>query len=136
MTSCRTTTKTATDRQIAGTAITGTFADLHVSPMKVTYKLYPTKEVRRGGFDNVVNTAIQEALAQNGGGDVLVEMQVTVSKKKKLFGTKIDYVIVSGYPATYTNFRSADDETLKKKFVGQPLESGKAKKGGLLGIFK
>ena len=133
MTSCasKTTTTTSTSRQVAGTVITATFADLKVSPKKVTHKYYPTKEITRGGSDNVVNSAIQDALEKNGGGDVLVEKQVTMSYD----GGVIDYVIVSGYPATYTNFRPASDEALKTKLINQSLTDGQ-KAPGKGGFFK
>ncbi len=86
-------------------------ADLDVSTRKIEYTYIPTDDVRRGGEDNVLNTAVREALRKNGGGDILVEMQTTITKGKSNSGFLtgkyvIKSVTVTGYPATYKNFRS------------------------------
>ena len=87
------------------------YADLDVSETKITFAYIPVKTVLNGGHDNVINTAVREALAANGDGDVLVAMETRV---KYNAAGDIESVIVSGYPARYTNFRNADDAVLSK----------------------
>lgn len=113
MSSCTTTLNSSKTKDFSSSAITATFADLVVSPQKITYTYRPTDDVCRGGQTNVVNTAIRKALEVNGGGDVLVELQTTIKKSGR---KSISEVTVSGYPATYRNFRCADDETLRESF--------------------
>lgn len=111
MASCTTTLNSSKTKDFSSSAITATFADLVVSPQKITYTYTPTDDVRRGGPTNVVNTAIRKALEVYGGGDVLVELQTTIKKSGR---RNISEVIVSGYPGTYRNFRSADDAMLRE----------------------
>ena len=95
MASCTTTLNSSKTKDFSSSAITATFADLVVSPQKITYTYTPTDDVRRGGPTNVVNTAIRKALEVNGGGDVLVELQTTIKKSGR---RNISEVTVSGYP--------------------------------------
>lgn len=81
-------------------------ADLQVSPEKIIYTMVPTRTILLGGYDNVVNSAVREALQASGGYDVLVALETQV---KYSADGQIESVTVSGYPARYTNFRSPDD---------------------------
>lgn len=110
MTSCSISYKTATTQNIRPILSAAVLSDLDVSNQKITYTYFPTAEVRRGGLNNCINTAISEALMINGG-DVLVETQQ--ARVLGGYGKKVRSVTVTGYPATYKNFRSADEETLK-----------------------
>ena len=132
MTSCTTTLNSSKTKDFGSSAITATFADLVVSPHKITYTDKPTDDVRRGGEVNVINTAIRKALEMNGGGDVLVELQTTVKKSGK---RNVKEVTVSGYPATYKNFRCADDETLKNALIMRSVQDEPVVKKKVLGIF-
>lgn len=132
MTSCTTTLNSSKTKDFGSSAITATFADLVVSPHKITYTYKPTGDVRRGGEVNVINTAIRKALEVNGGGDVLVELQTTVKKSGK---RNVKEVTVSGYPATYKNFRCADDETLKNALIMRSVQDEPVVKKKILGIF-
>lgn len=114
VTSCSTVKKSATTRNIAPAITAAVLSDLEVSNQKVTYTLYPTAEVRRGGLQNCIETAVSEALAANGG-DVLVETQTAVVELNP--GRKVKSVTVTGYPAKYKNFRQASEETLNKMAV-------------------
>lgn len=102
--SCSSIRKTSTSVDVATPVLTETVAELNVSPKKITYTLRPSKAVRRGGEKNVIQTAVSEALKENGNADVLVGMQYEMKKK----GSKIKYVTVTGYPATYKNFQSVN----------------------------
>ena len=132
MASCTTTLNSSKTKDFGSSAITATFADLVVSPKKITYTYKPTDDVRRGGEVNVINTAIRKALEVNGGGDVLVELQTTIKKKGK---RNVSEVTVSGYPATYKNFRCADDETLKNALIMRSVQDEPVVKKKILGIF-
>ena len=132
MASCTTTLNSSKTKDFGSSAITATFADLVVSPKKITYTYKPTDDVRRGGEVNVINTAIRKALEVNGGGDVLVELQTTIKKKGK---RNVSEVTVSGYPATYKNFRCADDETLKEALKLRSIPEEPIVKKRFLGIF-
>ena len=90
--------------------VTALYADLSVSPTKISYFLIPSKTVLQGGYDNVINTAVREALIANGNADVLVAMETQV---KHNADGEIESVTVTGYPATYTNFRSPGDDVLR-----------------------
>lgn len=108
------------------------FADLDVSPTKISYFMIPTKTVLAAGEDNVIETAVREALLENGNADVLVSMNKQV--KYNTMG-EIESVTVTGYPAKYVNFRSPDNEFYKNlkpsDFAGESDQ-----KGGLGNLFK
>jgi hypothetical protein len=72
--------------------------------------MMPSKTVSNGGFDNVVNTAVREALLANGDADVLVGLETQVKYDNK---GQVESITVSGYPAKYVNFRNPGDEYLK-----------------------
>ena len=91
--------------------ITAIYADLDVSSTKITHFYIPSKTVAIGGYDNIINTAVREALAANGSADVLVAMELQVKYDPS---GSVESVAVSGYPATYTNFRNASDEVLSR----------------------
>lgn len=102
--SCSTVKRTATTEKVDNDLSARNNAELVVSPTKITYTFKPGKAVRRGGEKNVKTTAVAEALKANGNADVLVAPQYEVKKTRGLFGTKIKYVTVTGYPATYKAF--------------------------------
>lgn len=123
MTSCSVVQKTATTRDVTAPLAAAVISDLDVSNQKITYTLVPTKKVRRGGLKNCINTAISEALANNGGGDVLIETQEAIVTRTAglLWREKIKSVTVTGYPAKYKNFRAADEETVKAGIINGTL---------------
>lgn len=99
--------KTATSIDVANSISTNTTADLDVSDKRISYTLRPTKQERKGGTDNIRNTAVAAALKSNGGGDVLVAPEFETKISRNLFGTsKIKEITVTGYPAKYKNFQS------------------------------
>lgn len=100
-------------------------ADLEVSSKKINYSMPVSEAVNLGGLDNVISTAVKEALDANGG-DVIVGLETSVSYKSN---GDIESISITGYPATYTNFRNCENP---------PIEaSGTDKKeGGLLGGLK
>lgn len=113
MTSCKTIHSTAEYKDPTTFLRNVTVADLEVSRDRISFTYEPSREVRRGGDQNVIKAAIREALRVNGGGDVLVDLEyITVSKFsiKFFYGrSAIRQITVSGYPAKYTNFHSLND---------------------------
>jgi hypothetical protein len=111
MTSCKTIHSTAEYKDPTTFLRNVTVADLEVSRDRISFTYEPSREVRRGGDQNVIKAAIREALRVNGGGDVLVDLEyITISKFSiKFFCSAIRQITVSGYPAKYTNFHSLND---------------------------
>lgn len=82
-------------------------ADLVVSPNRITFNYRPLKSEVRGGTENVINIAVAKALQANGNADVLVGLEYTLRFKGGLFGAgPIEEITVTGFPATYKNFRN------------------------------
>ena len=112
--------------------IVAVMADLDVSPEKITYLYVPSKSVKNGGFDNIINCAIQEALLENGNADVLVALEHQIKYNSS---GECESITVTGYPAKYINFRSPGDEYLREmsKVPAKP-EAETAKPGLGLGL--
>lgn len=109
------------------------FADLKVSPTKITYFMIPSKTVVAAGEENVVNSAVREALLANGNADVLVCMNTQI--KYTTLG-EIESITVTGYPATYVNFRSPSQEYYERLKPSDFKVQEEVKPAGLGGIFK
>lgn len=107
--SCQTVTNTSRTEMIQSSARSATVADLDVYPDRVTATLQVGKSLMRGGEANVKHAAEAEALAKYGKGDLLLEPQYVVKKKRGLLRTRIVEISVSGRPASYKNFRSLND---------------------------
>ena len=114
ITSCTTVKKSATTHNVKPALSAAVLSDLEVSNQKITYTYIPTGKVRRGGTANCISVAINEALTKHGG-DVLIETQSATVERS--LSHKIKSVTVTGYPAKYKNFRSADEQTLKAAVI-------------------
>ena len=109
------------------------FADLQVSPTKISYFFLPSQTVQNGGFDNIVNTAVREALIANGNADVLVGLEQQV--KYDTYGV-VESITISGYPAKYVNFRSPGDDYLREiSKSAQSSNNNQAGGGGMASLF-
>lgn len=123
--SCTVIRQSATSNDPVSYVSTATVADLEVSPNRITYTLVPSKEVRRGGDHNVIQTAIRSALRENGNADILVEMEYITENRMFLPGiSSIRMITVTGYPATYKNFHNLGDDIWEKS----PLKTSVARK--------
>ena len=92
-------TNTATHTKVNAIQPTvAVFADLQVASNKISYFFLPSQTVQNGGFDNIVNTAVREALIANGNADVLVGLEQQV--KYDANGV-VESITVSGYPAKF-----------------------------------
>lgn len=101
ITSCSSIHKTVSVEEISTEVAAYTSADLDISPNRITYTYRPTKAERRGGNKNAIECAVAEALKANGNADVLVAPQYEIKKRRG----NVKQVTVTGYPATYSNFR-------------------------------
>ncbi len=119
--SCSVMKQTASEQDVNSRVIAATISDLDVADQKITYTYVPSKKIRKLGMQNCINAAISEALANNGGGDVLIETQKAIIQSYGLGGKKIKSVTVCGYPAKYKNFRSVDDATISAGIVNGNL---------------
>lgn len=90
--------------------VVAVFADLKVKEEKITYFMIPSRTVVDAGYDNVINTAVREALLTNDNADVLVGLETQVKYNAE---GRIESVMVTGYPARYINFRSPSDQYLE-----------------------
>ena len=125
-------TKTATHTEVGvAKPITAVMADLEVSPAKISYLFIPSKTIKKGGADNVVNCAVQEALEANDNADVLVAIEKHIKYNDK---GEVESVVVTGYPAKYVNFRSPGDDYIREISKSQPASGSGA--GSLLGKLK
>jgi hypothetical protein len=82
-------------------------ADLEVVGEKISYFMIPSRTVLNGGEENVIKTAVREALLANGNADVLVALNTQI---KYDADGQPESITVTGYPAKYVNFRSPGDE--------------------------
>lgn len=116
-------TNTATHNKInVLDPVAAVFADLEVSPTKISFFYIPSQTVVSAGPENVVNSAIREALLANGNADVLVALENQI--KYSANGT-IESITVTGYPAKYVNFRSPGDDYLRNISAASALEGKK-----------
>jgi hypothetical protein len=108
ITSCKSVRSTATYQDPTNTLRTVTVADLDVSETRISYTYQPTYAVRLGGSENVIKTAVQEALKAYGSGDILIGLEYTTISRWTLFPflSPIREITVTGRPAKYTNFHS------------------------------
>ena len=125
--SCATLKNTSTHRVVSvNQPVTSpVIADLEISDEKIVYAMTPSIAVRNGGEQNVINTAVKEALYANGNADVMVglEYQIKYSPLKKIMS-----IVITGYPAKYKNFRNLEESQWldNDKFViVEPVRRGK-----------
>ena len=82
-------------------------ADLDVSPNKISFPLLPSQALlKTNNLDNIISSAVKEALKVNGNADVLIGMEYQIKYNDAGI---IESVTVTGYPAKYVNFRHPDE---------------------------
>ncbi len=125
-------TNTATHKKVSVMEpVAAVFADLEVSPTKISFFYIPSKTVVNAGGDNVTDTAVREALLANGNADVLVGLEKQIKYNSK---GEIESITVTGYPAKYVNFRSPGDDYLRE--VSKSATSKQEGGNSLLGKLK
>ena len=112
LSSCKSTRSTATYQDPINTLRTVTVADLDVSDVRISYTYKPTYAVRLGGSQNVIKTAVQEALKAHGSGDILIGLEYTTISRWTFFPflSPVREITVTGRPASYTNFHSLPEK--------------------------
>lgn len=100
------TTSTSTDAT-ATFKTTTVVADIQVEGRKISFLYIPSSTVEAGGYENIIKTAVHEALMSVGKHyDVLIAKETQV---KYTSGGKIESILVTGYPGKYVNWRSSDE---------------------------
>ena len=112
LSSCKSARSTATYQDPINTLRTVTVADLDVSDVRISYTYKPTYAVRLGGSQNVIKTAVYEALKAHGSGDILIGLEYTTISRWTIFPflSPIREITVTGRPASYTNFHSLPEK--------------------------
>ena len=108
--------------------VTPVQADLEVSPEKIHHHMEVTDVIRAGGEENIVATAVQEAIDVYGG-DVIIGLEKQLKYNES---GQIESITISGYTAKYVNFRPC--ESIPAVFPTQ--ETGDQKGSGIFGIKK
>lgn len=86
---------------------------LNVSPQRITYVYRPSSDDAKSlGVEQLKRNAVYEALEANGGYDVLVGTNYYITAKHGFFSKQVTSIKVSGYPATYKNFRDAPENVV------------------------
>ncbi len=108
ITSCKSSRSTATYQDPINTLRTVTVTDLDVAETRISYTYRPTYTVRLGGSQNVIKTAVQEALKAHGSEDILIGLEYTTISRWTIFPflSPIREITVTGRPAKYVNFHS------------------------------
>lgn len=97
--------KSATTQRTEADIRSVTVADLDVYPERVTYTMTPSKDIVRGGEENVKRAAEAAVLQKYGNADVIVDAQYIIRKEN----SSITSITVTGHPAHYKNFHSVPD---------------------------
>ena len=117
----------------AAKPIAALYADVEVSPKKISFFYIPKNSVLNGGKDNAIATAVHEALAANGNADLMIclEKQIVYNKQGQ-----IESITITGYPAFYKNFRSPSDAQLLEILKHNKSTEKKSEGINLLSGFK
>lgn len=112
LSSCKSARSTATYQDPINTLRTVTVADLDVADTRISYTYKPSYAVRLGGNQNVIKTAVLEALKAHGSGDILIGLEYTTISRWTIlpFLSPIRSITVTGRPAKYTNFHSLPEK--------------------------
>ena len=112
LSACKSARSTATYQDPINTLRTVTVADLEVAETRISYTYRPSYAVRLGGSQNVIKTAVQEALKAHGTGDILIGLEYTTISRWTVFPflSPIREITVTGRPAKYVNFHSLPEK--------------------------
>ena len=112
LSACKSARSTATYQDPINTLRTVTVADLEVAETRISYTFRPSYAVRLGGSQNVIKTAVQEALKAHGSGDILIGLEYTTISRWTVFPflSPIREITVTGRPAKYVNFHSLPEK--------------------------
>lgn len=111
MASCSIVKSNVTTSEVKAPVLTTTVATLKVAEKPITYTYVPSKyESKHSSFGIILENAKYAALKENGG-DVLVQVSYRVEGKGMgMRIRKVKTLTITGYPATYTNFRTPSEE--------------------------
>jgi hypothetical protein len=145
ITACSTVTQTSRTITTPSALLSATVAELYPSEERYSMRVDIPRGVYRGGEENSKNYAeyqLLEKIKKETGVtyDMLADAEYTVSKESFLFYKNIDYIIVSGRPATLNNFHSLNDSVwcnpVFRACYDNDVDNTSSNKSGLLNIFK
>ena len=111
MASCTITKHSVKSVDVANPIVTTTVASLEVEKTAITYEYVPTKQDRKAlTIKELLNNAQYLALKEHKSGDVMVQVSYSLTGKRICGITKVKKITISGYPATYKNFRTPTQE--------------------------
>ena len=102
-------------------------ADIKVDGKKISFFMPVSENISNGGLQNVIDSAVKDALEQNGNADLLIGLQTQVKYDSQ---GKIESIAISGYPARYVNFHNLPNGE------AVPAAAPEGEKGGALSLFK
>ncbi len=106
LSSCATVrTATSKSADVSTSVSSVTMADLDIANKKIEYVYTPTKKERKKlKSSTLMEKAVAAALKSNNNADVMVASQFEIEQKGAM--RRIRKITVTGYPATYKNFKS------------------------------
>ena len=111
MSSCAVNRASVSTTAVKTPVVSATIATLDVASKPITHTYIPTKYERSLSIEQLVSNAIYEALQEKGIGDELVKVSYRINGKRLLFNrVKVKSITITGYPATYKNFREPGAE--------------------------
>ncbi len=142
---CSTITQTSRTITTPSALLSATVAELNPSEERHSLKVDIPRGVYRGGLENSKNYAeyqLLEKIKKETGVtyDMLADAEYTISMENFLIYKNIDYIIVSGRPATLKNFHSLNDSVwcnpVFRSCYDVDVNNTSNSKGGILKFFK
>ncbi len=107
--SCSVNRAAVSTTSVQAPVVSTTIVSLEVAKKPITYTYHPNRQERRLSVSQLVSNATYEALQKQTNADELVKVSYYLNGKAGLFGfVKVKSVTITGYPATYKNFREPD----------------------------
>ena len=145
VTACSTITQTSRTVTTPSALLSATVAELEPCEERYSLKVDIPRGVYRGGEENSKNYAeyqLLEKIKKETGVtyDMLADAEYTISMESFLMYKNIDYIIVSGRPATLKNFHSLNDSVwcnpVFRSCYDNDVENTSNNKSGLFKMFK
>lgn len=114
MASCSITKHSVNVLDVTNPIVTTTVASLEVEKTPITYVYTPSKrECKALSFRELLNNAQYLALKEHKRGDLLVQVSYSIKAKRVAGILFVKEITISGYPATYKDFRNPTEEDRK-----------------------
>ena len=124
--SCRMMQTSVKTADVNAPVVSTTVASLEVEVKPITFIYEPTKDERKHlTTTELIENAKYLALVNHGSGDILVQVSYKLEVKKFGFIKRVRRITITGYPATYKNFRDPNEEDRKNidTFYNEKVDS-------------